>query len=150
MNYAGTGQTRKFRTMSAPVAGATFAVTLAFMLLLPFVRLTLDGSGEPATLLFLTKTDFGLDPFALVLLLVPVAGVAASLALREHAALVADAILAIVGVIMIPLVALTLGHGAGANALLSSQVLPGIGMIVVAIMLVVLAGASGIAALRSR
>jgi hypothetical protein len=91
VEYAATDRPRRFRAMSAPVAATAFAVTLAFMLLFPFVRISLEGSGEPATLLFLTKTDFGLNIFALVLLLMPIAGIAASLVLRESAALLADA-----------------------------------------------------------
>ena len=136
--------------MSPPVAGAVFAVMLAFMLLFPFVRLTLAGSGEPATLLFLAKTDFGVDVFALVLLLVPVAGVIASMTLREHVAMLADAIIAVIGLIMVPLIVLTLSHGAGDSGLLSSHVAPGMGMILVVIMLLVVAASSGLAAMQTR
>jgi len=120
------------------------------MLLFPFVRLSLAGSGEPETLLFLTKTDFGLNIFALVLFLVPIVGVAASLALRESQALIADALLGLVGVVMIPLVILTVGHDAGRNAALSSHVSIGIGTILVSIMLLVVAISSGIAVLQGR
>ena len=127
-----------------------FAVTLAFMLLFPFVQLTLDGAGEPETVLFLTKTDFGLNIFALILLLMPVAGIAASLALRENLALLADAVFAVIGLIMIPLAMLTVGHDAGANASLASHVAPGMGMILVTIMLCVIAVSSGIAAFQVR
>lgn len=150
MEYAGTDRAKRFRAMSPPVAGATFAVTLAFMLLFPFVRLTLDGSSEPATLLFLTRTDFGVNPFALTLFLMPVAGIAASLALREGAALLADSVIAIVGLIMVPLIVLTLSRHAGNDAALSSHVAPGVGMILVVIMLLVLAVSSGVAALQAR
>ena len=150
MDHAATEHRTRIRAMSPPVAGAVFAVVLAFMLLFPFVRLTLDGSGEPATLLFLTKTDFGIDPFALILLLVPVAGIVASTALREHVAMLADAIIAIIGIIMVPLVLITLGHGAGGNNLLLSHVAPGMGMILVVIMLLVLAVSSGFAAMQTR
>ncbi|HEY8310163.1 MAG TPA: hypothetical protein VIG47_06380 [Gemmatimonadaceae bacterium] len=136
--------------MSAPVAATVFAVTLAFMLLFPFVRISLEGSGEPATLLFLTKTDFGLNIFALILLLMPVAGIAASLSLRENTALLADAAFAVIGVIMIPLVIFTVGHAAGGNALLSSHVAPGVGMIIVAVMMIVLAVSSCIAVFQTR
>lgn len=150
MEYAGTSQPRHFRAMTPQVAGAVFAVTLAFMLLFPFVRLSLDGAGEPETLLFLTRTDFGLNIFALILLVMPIAGVAASLSLRENVALLADAIFAVIGLVMIPLVILTLGHSAGGNALLASHVAPGIGMILVSIMLLVLAVSSGIATFQVR
>ncbi|MEO9250990.1 MAG: hypothetical protein ABI322_08210 [Gemmatimonadaceae bacterium] len=135
--------------MTPQVAGAVFAVTLAFMLLFPFVRLSLDGAGEPATLLFLTKTDFGLNIFALVLLLVPVAGIVASLALRENMALLADAVIAAIGVVMIPLTILTLGHAAGGNTLLASHVSVGMAVIPVSIMLCVLALSSGLAAFQA-
>ena len=150
VEHAAAQRPGQFRAMTPPVAGTIFAVTLAFMLLFPFVRLTLGGSSEPATLLFLTKTDFGIDPFALVLLLMPVAGVAASLALRGHVALLADAIIAVIGLIMVPLVALTLGHGAGNDASIASHVAPGVGMILVVIMLLVLAVTSGVAAFQTR
>jgi hypothetical protein len=150
VEYADTNRPARFRAMTPPVAGAIFAVTLAFMLLFPFVRLSLDGAGEPETLLFLTRTDFGLNIFALILLLMPVAGIAASLALRENVALMADAVLALIGIIMVPLTILALGHGAGANVLLASHVAPGVGMIMVLIMLVVLAITSGIAAFQIR
>lgn len=150
MGYAGSSPSKHFYAMTPPVAGAVFAVTLAFMLLFPFVRLTLAGAGEPETLLFLTKTDFGLNVFALVLLLMPIAGVAVSLILRGRQALIIDALLAIVGVVMIPLVMLTLGHDVGRNASLASSVAPGIGMIFIAIMLLVVAISSGIAALQAR
>lgn len=150
VEYAGTSRPKGFRAMTPQVAGAAFAVTLAFMLLLPFIRLSLDGAGEPVTLLFLTKTDFGLNVFALILLLMPVAGIAASLALRENLALLADALFAAIGVVMIPLAMLTVGHAAGGNALLASQVAPGMGMVLVAIMLCVLTLSSGIAAFQTR
>ncbi len=150
MEYAGSGRPRHFHAMVPPVAGTIFAVTLAFMLLFPFVRLSLAGSGEPETLLFLTKTDFGLNIFALVLFLVPIVGVAASLALRESRALIADAVLALVGIVMVPLVILTVGHDAGRNAALTSHVSIGIGTILVSIMLLVVAISSGIAVLQGR
>jgi uncharacterized membrane protein YbhN (UPF0104 family) len=136
--------------MGAAVAATVFAVMLAFMLLFPFVRLSLDGAGEPETLLFLTKTDFGLNIFALVLLLVPVAGIAASLALKENTALLVDAVLALIGVVMIPLTILTVGHDAGNNAALASHVAPGMGMILITIMLVVLTISAGLAAFQAR
>ena len=113
MDYAGSSPSKHFRAMTPPVAGTVFAVTLAFMLLFPFVQLTLDGAGEPETLLFLTRTDFGLNIFALVLLLMPIAGVAVSLFVRERQALMLDALFAAVGVVMVPLVMLTLGHHTG-------------------------------------
>ena len=150
MEYAGSSRPAHFRAMVPQVAGAVFAVTLAFMLLFPFVQLTLDGAGEPETVLFLTKTDFGLNIFALILLLMPVAGIAASLALRENLALLADAVFAVIGLIMIPLAMLTVGHDAGANASLASHVAPGMGMILVTIMLCVIAVSSGIAAFQVR
>jgi uncharacterized membrane protein YbhN (UPF0104 family) len=150
VEYAASNQPRRFRAMVPQVAGAIFAVTLAFMLLFPFVRLSLEGAGEPETLLFLTKTDFGLNIFALVLLLVPVVGVAVSLALRERQALLADAVLAIIGVIMIPLTIMTIGHEAGSNAALASHVSPGFGVVLVAIMLLVVAVFSGIASFQTR
>lgn len=150
MEYVGMGRPRRFRAMTAPVAGMVFAVTLAFMLLFPFVRLSLDGASEPETLLFLTKTDFGLNIFALILLLMPVIGVAVSLSLRENTALLADAVCAVIGLVMIPLVILTAGHAAAGNALLLSHVAPGVGMIIVTIMLLVLALSSGIAVFQLR
>ena len=150
VEYVGSGSPRRFRAMTAPVAGTVFAVTLAFMLLFPFVRMSLDGAVEPELLLFLTSTDFGLNIFALVLLLVPIAGIAASLVLRDGRALLADAVLAAVGVIMVPLVVLTLSHAAGGNAALASHVMPGFGMVLVLIMLGVLALSSGLAAFQAR
>jgi hypothetical protein len=150
VEYAGSSQPRRFRAMVPPVAGTIFAVTLAFMLLFPFVRLTLAGSGEPETLLFLTKTDFGLNIFALILFLVPIVGVAVSLTLRTHLALLIDAILALIGVIMIPLALLAAGHDAGSNTLLGAHVSPGVGMIFVSIMLIVVTVSSGIAAFQTR
>jgi len=136
--------------MTPPVAGAVFAVTLAFMLLFPFVRLSLDGYGEPETLLFLTRTDFGLNLFAFVLLLMPVIGIAASLVLHGTTALLADAVLAAIGVVMIPLTTMKLADAVGSNASLASHVSPGTGMIVVLVMLLVLAVSSGFAAFQSR
>jgi hypothetical protein len=133
-----------------PVAGIIFAVTLAFMLLFPFVRLSLVGAGEPETLLFLTKNDFGLNIFALILFLVPIIGVFVSLFVREPTALLVDFLLGLIGVIMIPLTMITLGHNAGNNALLGSHVAPGMGMIIVSIMLIVVTVSSGIAALQAR
>jgi hypothetical protein len=136
--------------MVPPVAGIIFAVTLAFMLLFPFVRLSLDGAGEPETLLFLTKTDFGLNIFALILFLVPIAGVFVSLALKARTALLIDALLGLIGVIMIPLTLITIGHDAGSNVLLMSHVAPGAGMIFVSVMLVVVTISSGIAAFQTQ
>ncbi len=150
MEYAGSTPSKHFRAMTAPVAGTIFAVTLAFMLLFPFVRLTLGGAGEPETLLFLAKTDFGLNIFALVLLLVPVVGVGVSVFLPERRAVLIDAILAIIGVVMIPLAMLAVGHDAGRNAALGSHVAPGVGMFFITIMLLVLAVSSSIAVLQNR
>lgn len=150
VEYAGSSQPKQFRAMVPQVAASIFAVTIAFMLLLPFVRLTLIGSAEPETLLFLTKTDFGLNIFALVLLLVPVAGIAASLALREHKALVVEAVLAVIGLIMAPLAMVTLSRATGSNALLAAHVTPGIGMILVSLMLLAVAIGSGIAWVQTR
>jgi hypothetical protein len=150
VEHVGSNQHRHFRAMTPQVAGAIFAVTLAFMLLFPFVHVSLEGSGEPELLLFLAKTDFGLNIFALVLLLTPVAAIAASLTMREHSALLADAVLAIIGVLMIPLTLLTAAHDAGGDASLSSHVTPGVGLILVTIMLCVLALSAGIAAIQTR
>ena len=150
VEYVGSSRPRRFRAMTPQVAGAVFGVTLAFMLFLPFVRLSLDGAGESDTLLLLTKTDFGVNIFALILLLMPVAGIAASLSLRENWALLADAVFAALGLLMIPLTILTLSHAAGGNASLSSHVTPGVGMIIVLIMFCVLAISSGIAAFQVR
>ena len=150
MEYAGSTPARPFRAMVPPVAGTIFAVTLAFMLLFPFVRLSLDGAGEPETLLFLTKTDFGLNIFALILFIVPIAGVFASLALKARTALLIDALLGLIGLIMIPLTLITIGHDAGRDALLMSHVAPGVGMIFVTIMLLVVTISSGIATLQLR
>ena len=150
MEYAGSSPARPFRAMVPPVAGIIFAVTLAFMLLFPFVRLSLDGAGEPETLLFLTKTDFGLNIFALILFLVPIAGVFVSLALKARTALLIDALLGLIGVIMIPLTLTTIGHDAGSNVLLMSHVAPGAGMIFVSVMLVVVTISSGIAAFQTQ
>ena len=150
MEYAGSTQTRPFRAMVPPVAGIIFAVTLAFMLLFPFVRLSLDGAGEPETLLFLTKTDFGLNIFALILFIVPIAGVFLSLALKARTALLIDALLGLIGMIMIPLTLITAGHDAGKDALLQSHVSPGVGMIFISVMLIVVTVSSGIAAFQTR
>lgn len=150
VEYTGSSQPRQFRAMVPQVAAAIFAVTIAFMLLFPFVRLSLIGSAEPETLLFLTKTDFGLNIFALILLLVPVAGIAAALALREHTALVVDAMLAVVGVIMVPLSLITISRAAGSNALLAAHVTPGIGMVLISLMLLTVAIGSGTAWLQTR
>jgi hypothetical protein len=45
LESATTAEPRHFVAMTPPVAGAVFAGTLAFMLLFPFVRLSLDGYG---------------------------------------------------------------------------------------------------------
>ncbi|MEO7216892.1 MAG: hypothetical protein ABI026_01745 [Gemmatimonadaceae bacterium] len=136
--------------MVAPVAGTIFAVTLAFMLLFPFVRLTLEGAGEPETLLFLTKTDFGLNIFALILFLVPIVGIAVSLTMKARTALLIDALLGLIGVIMIPLTLLAMRHNAGSDALLGAQVSPGFGMVLVSIMLIAVTISSGVAAFQTR
>lgn len=150
MEYAGSGQSRPFRAMVPPVAGIIFAVTLAFMLLFPFVRLSLAGSGEPETLLFLTKTDFGLNIFALILFLVPIAGVFVSVALKGRTALLIDALLGLTGIIMIPLAFITIGHDAGRDPLLMSHVAPGVGLLFISAMLVAVTISSGIAAFQGR
>ena len=150
VEYVGSSQPRRFRAMVPPVAGTIFAVTLAFMLLFPFVRLTLEGAGEPETLLFLTKTDFGLNIFALILFLVPIVGVAVSLTMKARTALLIDALLGLVGVIMIPLTLLALRHNAGSDALLGAQVSPGFGMVLVSVMLIAVTISSGVAAFQTR
>jgi hypothetical protein len=136
--------------MVPPMAGMIFAVTFAFMLLFPFLRLSLDGGGEPETLLFLTKTDFGFNIFALILFLVPIVGVAVSMTLKNHAALLIDAVLSLIGVIMIPLTLMAAGREAGQDALLRSHVSPGVGFIFVSVMMVGLLISTAGAAFQTR
>lgn len=150
VEYAGSNQAGRFRAMVPPVAGTIFAVTLAFMLLFPFVQLSLAGAGEPETLLFLTKTDFGLNLFALVLILVPVAGVLVSIFMRARTALLIDAVLGLIGIIMIPLTIIAASHAAGSNPLLASHVSPGMGTILVSIMLLAVTVSSGFEAFQAR
>lgn len=88
------------------VAATVFLVLFALMLLLPLLRVSANGAGATSTTLFLFHTDFGFNPFALLLLLVPLAGIAA--ALLGHALWrIGVAVVAVIGLLLVPLTLLT-------------------------------------------
>lgn len=130
------------------VAAVFFAFTIAMMLLLPFVHLTFEGEQQGRSLIFLFHTDFGLNVFAIVLLLVPIAGLILTFVAPAHWALEV-AVISAIGVICVPLSILLLRREAG-NPDISAHVAPGIGTYVFLVLLAVVTVAAAIEAWYER
>jgi hypothetical protein len=135
--------------MTPQVAATTFAVILAFMLLFPFVNLSFEGAEQSTLLIFLLKTDFGLNIFALILLLSPIVGLFAAMTMRKSWAIITT-VTAGIGAIMVPLAVLMLRHETNEAPNVMPHVAPTVGTIVFALGLGILAITAGIAAFRER
>jgi len=91
------------RTHGGPqVAAACFAILIPVVLLLPLVRVAYDGQGAGSNTLFLLRPGGGFNVFALVLLFIPLIGIAVEMMERPFWDFAAIA-LAIIGALMVPL-----------------------------------------------
>jgi thiol:disulfide interchange protein len=84
------------------VAAACFAILIPVVLLLPLVRVAYDGQGAGSNTLFLLRPGGGFNVFALVLLLVPLIGIAVEMMQRPFWD-IAAIVIALVGALMVPL-----------------------------------------------
>lgn len=135
-------------SMAPQITAAFFALTLALMLLFPMVRLSFEGSSQSRLLIHMLRTDFGINIFAWILLLVPVVGIIVGMMARPFWD-IASATLALIGVVMVPLSLLALGHETSSAAGVA-HVAPGIGVLIFPVILGLLALSTGFAAFRSR
>lgn len=136
-------------SMAPQITAAFFALVLGLMLLLPFVRLSLEGADNGELLIHLAKTDFGINVFALILLLSPLAGIIVAMTMRGAWA-IASAIVAAIGVIMVPLAIFTLQAEASSAPRTMAHVSPGVGTFAFPIALGIIAVVSALRALRER
>lgn len=138
-------------TNGAPqVVAAGFAAMVVLMLLLPLAQVSFAGAVDARPLVFLLKTDTGFNPFALLLLLAPVVGIAEAM-LARSAWRGASAAIAVVAVVMIPLTLLTLNRGLHHTVVGNLvSVAPGMGSYVLLTGYLILAIATGTAAFRAR
>jgi hypothetical protein len=79
-----------------------FLAVVFLMLLLPFAQISVQGTTQPALLLFMVRTADGFNPFALGLLLAPIAGVLAVI-FGGTAWRLAGAAVGLVSALLIPL-----------------------------------------------
>src|SRR5579875_91885 len=71
------------RTHGGPqVAAACFAILIPAVLLLPLVRVAYDGQGSGGNALFVIRPDGHFNVFALLLLFIPLIGIAVEMAQR--------------------------------------------------------------------
>lgn len=103
------------RTHGGPqVAAACFAILIPAVLLLPLVRVAYDGEGSGGNTLFVLRPDGHFNIFALLLLFIPLIGIAVEMAQRpswDFAAI----IIALAGAVSVPLAIFTVSsaaHGA--------------------------------------
>ena len=138
-------------TNGAPqVVAAGFAALVVLMLLLPLAQVSFDGAVDARPLVFLLKTDTGFNPFALLLLLAPVAGIAEAM-LAHSAWRGTSAAIAAVALLMIPLTLFDLNRGLHHTIVGNLvNVAPGMGTYVLLAGYLILAIATGTAAFRVR
>lgn len=138
------------RTHGGPqVAAACFAILIPAVLLLPLVHVAYDGEGAGSNTLFLLRPGGGFNVFALLLLLVPVIGIAVEMTERPFWD-IAAIIIAVVGALLVPL-SIWMVSGAAHGALGSgASVVPGMGAYALFIAYVTLAIATAIESWRLR
>lgn len=95
----------------AQVAAACFAILIPAMLLLPLVRMGYDGNGSGSQTLFVLHPDGVLNIFAVILLFVPIVGIAVEMMQRPSWDITAI-VLAVIGALMVPLSIVTASHAA--------------------------------------
>lgn len=135
---------------ASQVVAVGFAAMVVFMLLLPLAQVSFEGAVDARPLLFLLKTDTGFNLFALLLLLAPVAGIAEAM-LARSAWRIASAGIAVVALLMVPLTLFRVSQGLHHTPVSDLvRVAPGVGSYVLLLGYLVLAVATGTAALRAR
>ncbi len=134
----------------APQAvAAAFVFVFVMMMLLPFAQVSFAGSSHSRPLLFLFRSDVGMNVFALLLILVPIAGVVAEMTMRRAWDVVA-AIVAAIGFVLVCLTYLTLKIELGSSLSGITGVAPGGGAYVFGITLLIVAIVTSIVAFRAR
>lgn len=141
---AGTTGRHRRLAMSPEIAAIFFALIFAFMLLFPFVHVSYEGSVQGRRLIQLIDTEFGINIFALLLFLLPVAGIILSMTARRAWDFAAT-VVAVLALIMVPLTIFTMQHWIGRVPGIIGQVRPGIGTFVFPLFLGILAILTGIA-----
>jgi hypothetical protein len=131
------------------VVAVGFAAMVFFMLLLPVARVSFEGSMDSRLLVEILKTGAGLNVFALLLILAPVAGIAVAM-LARSAWRIASALVAVVAFIMVPLALVTLSRGMYGTSAGLASVSPGVGSYVLLLGYCILAMVTSTAALRAR
>ncbi len=128
---------------------ASFAALIFFMLLLPLVHVSIGGATNSRLLIQMIRTDGSFNVFALLLLLVPLAGLAAEmLAPRKWRG--AGVIMAIVGIVLIPLAIYTTSRTLQGELGNMASISPGLGAYVLVLGYIILAIVTGTAAVRER
>lgn len=84
------------------VAAACFAILIPVVLLLPLVRVAYDGQGAGSNTLFLLRPGGGFNVFALLLLFIPLIGIAVEMMQRPFWD-IAAIVLALIGAVSVPL-----------------------------------------------
>jgi len=149
MNIHWIGHHETSRNGAPQAVAVGFAAMVFFMLLLPVARVSFDGTMDTRLLIQVLRTDAGFDFFALLLILAPVAGIAVA-TLAHSAWRIASALVAGVGLIMVPLVLLTLKQGMYGTSTGLASVSPGVGSYVLLLGYCILAAVTGTAAFRAR
>lgn len=138
------------RTHGGPqVAAACFAILIPAVLLLPLVRIAYDGQGAGSNTLFLLRPGGGFNVFALILLFVPVIGIAVEMMERPFWDVAAIG-LALVGALMVPLAIWMVSAASHAALGPSVSVAPAMGAYALFIAYVTLAVAVGLESWRLR
>ena len=139
-----------YRSHGGPqVAAACFAAMIPAVLLLPLIRVTYDGQGAGNNTLFLIRPDGGFNPFAVILLFLPLIGIFTEMMGRPTWDLTALGI-AVLGMIMVPLAVLTASAGVHRMHGDIAQVAPAAGAYAMFIAFLVLAVATGLEAWHAR
>lgn len=128
---------------------AGFAALLFFMLLFPLAHLSVEGSMDSRLLIQMVSTDGNLNVFALLLLLVPVVGIAIEM-LAPRAWRWAGAVTAVAGIVLIPLALLTMGRIFRGEPGGVVSVSPGLATYALAVGYIAVAVATGMAAVQAR
>lgn len=136
-------------SMAPQITAAFFALILGFMFLIPFVHIAFEGAEQPRLLIHLFRTDFGINIFALLVLLAPIAGIIVAMTMRGLWA-IASAVVAAVGVIMVPLAIFTLQAESGSAPNVMAHVSPAVGTFLFPVGLGILCVTSALRALGAR
>lgn len=138
------------RTHGGPqIAAACFAILIPAVLLLPLVRIAYDGEGAGGNTLFVLRPGGDFNIFALLLLLIPLIGIAVEMTERPFWD-IAAIVLAAIGALMVPLAIFMVSHAMHDALGRSASVRPGMGAYALFIAYVTLALVAAIESWRLR